>query len=441
MIAVKTKILFIILCVFETMFLLVAQVSGSTVLVLLSLACFLAMAAYSATKEMAIPLLLYFLPFAPLLKLQPGTTSFYTLALMAIYLIYVVLGCRRMSIYHLIPGLCLIALILVVKTAYGYSIDNSFILFAFSLLTVPFIARESGEKYDFYWLTMCFSIGIIIASFTARYLLVFPTIRQYIETINILGITRYSGYYGDPNFYSAHITAALAGMLILFLNNEDKKRAVYLIVTSIALVYCGFTSVSKSFLLITVSLFLFWLVEFMFRKGKVSAKLMILLTFFVGIMFLLSTTVFSDTVSMMITRFRGSTNLSDLTTGRTKLWTQYIRALAESPLLLIFGKGLTKVLVNGRASHNTIIYAVYQLGIVGCGLLASWFVCFIRAMLPEKKIRISDLTQIFILLMGAFGPWLALDLLTFDEFFLLPVYVCIAIRMLLNKNDSSKALM
>lgn len=441
MIAIKSKIVFLIFCIFETVFLLLSQVSGNTLILLVCLGMFLSMSAYAAVKGMAIPLLLYFLPFAALLKLQPGTISFYTLALLVVYAISMVLGSKRINILHLVPGLCLVALALAVKTFSGYSIDNTFILFSFSLLSVPFVSRELDDKYDFYWLTMCFALGIVVASITARYLVVFPSIRQYIETLNILGMTRYSGYYGDPNFYSAHITAALSGVLILFLNNSDKKRMAYLILMSLALVYCGFMSVSKSFMLITVCLMLFWIVEFMFQKGKMSAKLTIIMTMIVGLIFLLSSTVFSDSVTMMISRFSGNVNLSDLTTGRTELWMQYFREFIENPLVLVFGKGLSNVLVNDRASHNTVIQLIYQFGLLGCVLMAGWIICFVRTLLNGVRFKWSNLTQTFIVMLGAFGPWMALDLLKFDEFFLLPIYVCMAVRFMNKNGDAEETLM
>ena len=126
--------------------------------------------------------------------------------------------------YHLIPGLLLFALTLTVKTLYGNSIDRSFILFIVSILLVPFLARELNDRYDFYWLTLFLSAGIILAAISSQHLYVFPTISRYIETINLFNVTRLSGYYGDPNFYATHITAALSGVLVMLLNSTKKSE-------------------------------------------------------------------------------------------------------------------------------------------------------------------------------------------------------------------------
>lgn len=430
MVAIKSKILFLLACVTGAVWLLLAQVTGNIYLLWPCLVCIAVFMAWAAVKGMVIPALLFFLPFAPLLKLRPGAISFYTIALIGVYLIYVVLGSRNINIYHFIPGLCLIALIMVVKTAYGFPLDRSFILFSISLLFAPFLSRELDQKYDFYWLTLFFAFGIILAAITSQYLAIFPTISRYIETWSILNVTRLSGYYGDPNFYSMHITTALSGVLILLLNQPKRSQIITLILTAIALLYCGFLAVSKSFLLVAVLIVLLWVVEFLFRRGKLSAKLMVLLTVTGGVICLLSFTIFTDLVDMMIVRLSRGNSLSDFTTGRIELWGQYIKALNADILLLIFGKGFTNILVNDRGSHNTILQTVYQLGTVGAIGLAAWLVCYIRTLMGGIRIRWSNFTQMFILAIGILGPWMALDLLFFDEFFLFPIYACIGLRYL-----------
>ncbi len=433
MIAVHSKILFIIFCFIETIWLLLAQVSGNMILLIPCLIIFLLLAVLAATQKMAIPMLMFFLPFAPLLKLQPGTISFYTIALLAVYLVYLVFGSRNINIFHIIPGLLLIAFTLVIKILYNYQIDNSYILFSVSLLLVPFLVTEFSEKYDFYWLTLFFTIGIAMAAITSLFLTDFPTIGRYIDDYELFGVVRHSGYYGDPNFYSAHISAALGGVLILLLNTSKKNRIILLVLMLVLLLYCGFLGVSKSFFLITLCELLIFGLAFLFKKGKLSLKLLLLLTITLGILFLLSSTVFTELIDMMLFRFSQGTNFSDFTTGRTELWSQYLRAFTEDPLLLLFGKGYTGVNLNGRASHSSIIQGIYQFGIIGCVFLVVWIICYVRTLLYGTKARWKNPAQICILLIGTIGPWIALDLLFFDEFFLIPIYVCIGIRSLTNK--------
>jgi O-antigen ligase len=183
-------------------------------------------------------------------------------------------------------------------------------------------------------------------------------------------------------------------------------------------------------------LFLFWIIGFVFERGKVSAKLMIFLAAFVGVCFLLSSTVFVGYFDMLLSRLGGSKNLSDFTTGRTDLWRQYLSAFRAEPKLLFFGNGYTKVLISDRGTHNTVLQAIFQFGLVGCVCLVAWGISFMRVLLSGIKVKRENLVHIGILLMGAIGPWMALDFLFFDEFFLIPLYVCVGIDFLTNKGDA-----
>lgn len=436
MVSVKSKVLFLTACLLETVWLLIAQVIGSIYLLVPCLVCFVALAAWSAVKGMAIPVLLYFLPFSSLLKIRPGTVSLYTVALVAVFAVYIVLGSRKIRVHHLIPGLLLIALVLVVKTVTGDPVGTSFIVLSISILASPFLVRDFEGKYDFYWLTLFFALGIIVAAFTSRYLVVFPTIARFIRKLSISGITRHSGYFNDPNFYAAHITAAMSGVLVLFLNPQKKGRMAMSALLLVLLVFCGFLSVSKSFLLISACALIVWFLTFLFQRGKLSVKLTVIMTMLVGVAFLLSATVFTDLMDMMFARLSGTQTLSDFTTHRSELWLNYLRELGEKPALLFFGKGYSTDLLNGRGSHNTLLQIVYQLGIVGGVVLTAWGFAFIKTLMEKTKIRWDILPQIIILLIGCIGPWMGLDYFFQDEFFLMPLFVCVGIRYMSRAQES-----
>ena len=440
MVTIRSKTILLCACFLEAIWLLVAQTLGNTMLLIPCFVCFLAIVVWAAIKNVAMPMLLFFLPFAPLLKLRPGTISFFTIALLLVYAVYTVTGSRQVKVFHLIPALLLVTLTLVVKTAYGYDIDNAYLLFAVTLMLVPFLSRELDGGYDFYWLTLCFALGICLAAITAQFLTVFPTISRYIDVNINLGFARRSGYYGDPNFYSTHITSALSGVLILLLNKEKKGQFFVLIVLVCLLLYCGLMSVSKSFLLISVCLLLLWLAEVMLRKGKASGKLTLMFTLIVAGVFLLSSTVFTDMIDAMLSRFGQDANLSEFTTGRTVIWDHYVSSMLSNPCLLLFGQGYSDVILGERPTHNTLLQAVFQFGLIGFAMMATWMVFNVRTLLDGAKVQRNQMTQLAVLLIGAFGPWMALDYIFFDELFLLPIYVCMAVRFLHSQQQTESPL-
>lgn len=430
MVKIPIKTLCLCLCFAEAAFLLMAQAVGSVVLILPCLICFLALMMWSAMQNLAMPVLLFFLPFAPLLKLVPDTISFFTLGLLVVYTICMVRGYRNVRITHMVPALLLFVLTLIVKMVYGYEITNAYLLFMMSLLLVPFLITELDGRYDFYWVTVCFILGIVTAAFASLLLADSPTVARYIHIFTEVTTHRRSGFYNDPNFYSAHITAALSGVLVLMLNQIDKIKRIVLFALAVLLLYCGLLSVSKSFMLISVCLLLCWLVFFLFRKGRISAKILTIVTLLIIFLYILSSSVFTDLLDLMFARLSKNATLSEFTTHRVDLWDSYIDAFKADPWLTWFGSGYSDVLVNDRAAHNTLLQSVFQLGLIGSGCMIAWYTCFARTMLSNSEARRPDFAQLAILGIGCFGPWMALDYLWFDEIFLIPMYLCIAVRFL-----------
>ena len=149
--------------------------------------------------------------------------------------------------------------------------------------------------------------------------------------------------------------------------------------------------------------------------------------------------MFTDLLDLMLSRLNRSTSLSDFTTRRVDLWHSYLMAFRDQPWMLAFGNGYSDVLVNGRAAHNTIIQMVYQFGLVGSVMLIAWFILFVGTMLGSCSRRL-DWAQGTMLLLGAIGPWMALDYLFFDELFIIPLYLCVAIRFLNGQQSTTDAL-
>lgn len=441
MITIRSKTLFLCACFIEAIWLLAAQILNVTVLILPCLACFLLLVGWAAIKDAAMPALLFFLPFSPLLKIRPGTISFFTLALLLVYGIYTVTGSRHVKVLHLIPALLLVVMTLIVKTAYGHEMEKAYMLFAVTLMLIPFITRELDKGYDFYWLTVCFTLGICLAAITAQYLTVFPTISRYIDINTTLGFTRRSGYMGDPNFYSGHVTAALSGALVLLLNDNRRKKLFVLVPLTCLLLYCGLMSVSKSFVLVAACLLLLWLAALLLQRGRLSVKVTLIFTLIVVGLFLLSSTVFTDLLDLVVVRFGRDNNMSDFTTGRTEVWIRYITAMWEDKRLLLFGHGYSDAIIGEKPTHNTLLEGVFQFGVIGFGLMAAWMFFFVRTLLDGARVQRHQLVRLVLLLVGVFGPWMALDYVFFDEFFLFPIYVCMAVRFLYGQQKEENAML
>ena len=147
--------------------------------------------------------------------------------------------------------------------------------------------------------------------------------------------------------------------------------------------------------------------------------------------------MFADALDLIVARFGSDNTISDFTTKRTDIWINYFNHFEENPMVLLFGNGYSNsAMVYGRAAHNTIIQLIFQFGIVGCLFLATWFVCFVKSFVNSFTIQLQSFLSLSIVLIGSIGPWIALDMLFFDEFFIIPIYVFVGLNFL-NKNSTN----
>lgn len=422
------KLLFLSLAIVGL--LCVAQVVVSRIILLGVFALFMVLMVYATLRGLAVPLLLFFMPWAPLLKLAPGQISMYTIAFFVVCVTAFANHFQKIRFNYFIFPVLLLFVTGVSKFIARYYVDRGYFLFFVFLIIFPALFLEFDGEYDFYIITVFFATGVISASLLAKQLTVYPSISRFIDVFNWeqMGIVRYSGFYGDSNFYSTHITACLGGILFLLLKTDKLKRILVLVALAIASLYCGFLGASKSFVLLMMLIFAIWILLMTFMKNKISTKLLLFASIFVLFIFIFSTEMFSSVIDVILTRFGQGTDASTLTTGRTELWTSYISVLTNDAKTLLIGRGYTNINVGGRASHNTPIQLIYQFGIIGAALLIMWIVTIGRNALSKVDFSKVNVVILLMLTIACFGLWLGLDLLFFDEFFLIFYYYFFAIK-------------
>ena len=414
-------------CLLACLLLVLAQTVGNGFLLLLVLIGCLLLAALACRQGLAIPVLLFFLPWSPLMKLAPGRISFYTIGLLICCALALAQDGMRLTVRQVVLAASLMALTLTAKILQTGSITNDYLMFVFMLLLFPCIARSCPRATSFRCATMFFAGGIFSAAILARLVAHYPNISRYIIVESYLTVTRLSGFYGDPNFYSAHVTACLAGVLVLLSRETEKRRQILLAAVSVALLYCGLLSASKTFVLTVACLFLFWFPILLERGNYGSARTRLLFGVLCAVAFVLVSPAFRQVLQIIGARFTEGEGLAGLTTNRTALWLQYLTAFVHDIPLTLFGAGYTSVNLFRKASHNTLIQAVYQFGILGIPLLLVWMWNMLADMFPESDKPLAGWKYTVLLCVGSFLPWMALDILQYDEFFLLPVYVLLGV--------------
>lgn len=364
------------------------------------------------------------------MKLTPDSSSFFTVALLLCCGLALIQCRMRLSVSQVLLCACLAALTLTAKILQNGSLSNGYLVWLVMLLLFPCVTRGIASTVSFRSVTLFFACGIVAAVIWARLTAHLPNISRYIIVTNYQSVLRFAGFYGDPNFYSAHITACLAGILVLLTGETVRIRQVWLSLVAVILLYCGLLSGSKTYAVVVVCLCLLWLplligngVEPVERK----ARRRLLAGLVCAVILIAFSPPFQTLIANAYKRFTEVPQLSGLTTGRTDIWLEYWHGFEDNILLTLFGAGYTDVNLFRKSSHNTIVQAVYQFGIVGIPLFAAWLICMLAGMFPNGRFPHADRKATVLLCAGAMLPWLSLDILLIDEIFLIPVYVMLGI--------------
>ncbi|MBQ8752279.1 MAG: hypothetical protein IJZ13_04160 [Clostridia bacterium] len=404
-----------------------AQVSGNALWIALCMGGFVALGIGAAAKGFALPVLLFFLPWSTVLKLAPDTVSFYTITTVAICAVYLLKNGCRLSVYSLVATLLLLFMTLLSKTMDGSGVALSYLMFFYLLVCFPSVTRELESGVDLRLLTLFFSVGSVTAALSARAVMGVDTIARYIDVYHWSEVTRYAGYYGDPNFYAAHISAAISGLLLLILYEKKPGDLLLYAALVLLLLYCGLLSASKTFVLTLAVVMALWLLRVLTVRRRGRFKAAVLVSIAVIVLFVGISGLFSDAWRVILFRFGQTTDLSSLTTGRIERWSAYLQLLATDVKVLFLGKGFTAVTWDGTAAHNTVLQTLFQFGILGSAPLIGWLLCYVRGICPREKAKTARFPTL-LLLVGACLPWMALDMLFFDEFFLITLYVAAGAR-------------
>lgn len=276
-----------------------------------------------------------------------------------------------------------------------------------------------GDSVNVKKFTHLYIASIMLSSLLGMFKDIVPQLDQLINVkITYNYETRFMGLDRDPNFYTVSLLVSMASLMVLYMKGVEKASVLYLIVT---IILCfGFSTLSKSFILgalISIGVFCLFIVRQKKQNSWNDITLMV-------VCLLLSSALCYSKIILIFSRFDISissfklfvcnSNLSvtqlltvdrsildSFTTGRVKIWKDYVSYLLSEPISLLFGAGFNGR-VNNRASHNTIIQSLYSIGLIGTIYLAIIFIKLLKE--KNKKGReIHDylpLVIFFILSMG-----------------------------------------
>ena len=315
-------------------------------------------------------LILFLLPMAGIFKLSPGSMSLFTfwelfLILFWFYLKHFVVNKLEMG------AIVFIGYLFCVEAVNGvFAINANIKLVSGCLILLLFMQLEYEKMYKPVFLS--YILGYIASSFF-RLLDGKPfAISAFVMTketrVGLDYFNRFSGLYGDPNYYCINIIIAL--ILVAILLRNRKIRLLTATALAIPLFYFAALTNSKSaFLMLIVPAGLF--IKVFWERRSYGLFIFSIITVFLFVLLVFSGKI--ELFSVVLERLsEGSgTGLDSLTTNRSAIWRDYFSYFNTHLLSDLFGRGLGYVTLNGYAPHNSYIDLLYQLGIVGTSWLMS----------------------------------------------------------------------
>lgn len=338
-------------------------------------------------NKVVVPFLVYATFFASIFKiLQITQMSFFTIVTFAYIIKLFLASINKIDSFYMIFFVFL-SITFAVQFLEGEIDVNRNVKFYLNLLYMYAISREidylgdDDKKVSSSNVLYAFIFGVLASSLVRLLNGSIFDIQSFVEeTTSNLGIgteiyTRFSGLYGDPNYYAINVILALVVISYLFSRNKISTT----LATGFFIVFAVFAIMtrSKSALLMLPIPCLTFVLASRKRKNHFFSAVLIFAIFLMVYMILTGKITWFDSI---LNRFEGNEDLNQLTTGRTGIWAMYFEYFFSNPLKFLCGSGISTPLLRYAAAHNTYVDILYHLGIIG-GLL---FVVMIKKIVVKK---------------------------------------------------------
>lgn len=230
------------------------------------------------------------------------------------------------------------------------------------------------------------------------------------------GIMRFQGLLLDPNYYMTMVVLGIAILLKLW--DCRRIRLTDMVVLIGCMLIFGVLTYSKTFLVALVLLVLIVILWQFYSRHYFRG----LCFCGIGVLLALWALMAEDGIfSVVLSRLLGATNISDLTTGRTDVFLQYLKEITRSVPSFLFGTGLGGERL-AYDPHNIYLEITYYSGIVGLGLFIGFYAAMVNRIGRSQEIdRKQNVVARYIVLIMVLVLHFALhgmfQVVTYGDFF------------------------
>lgn len=131
-------------CLVLSALICVGQIMSSSILIVIFLAVSVLLCIWSCMKEKIFSVLLYFLPWSPLMKFYIGGISFFTVMLLVSCFVALIKNKMLLNIYQIVLAAFIAIITVFAKMIHENPIANSYLFFLAMLLLLPCITKNIG---------------------------------------------------------------------------------------------------------------------------------------------------------------------------------------------------------------------------------------------------------------------------------------------------------
>ena len=351
------------------------------------------------------------IPVAPIFRLSDGMTFLIWLCLVAAIWYFFQKRIKGDGCF-----VCMLALMNYLIMRMQMNIENFALCFGQMFAVYVLLPRQDTNSAARSAKAFCWSL--VITSTFALFVRSTPELVAIRgpESAAICGtsIMRFYGLFRDPNFYMTFLVVGLA--LLFKLKNIGRLQGFVFWLLSACMTVFGVLTYSKTFFLALVMLIGLYILWYFWSRKAVRGMLMVCVLL-VAARYLL---VAEDSpFAVVLVRLTNSDTISGITTGRTDIYAQYMKAIFENMGTFLFGRGLGADSLY-KDPHNLTIELVYYIGFIGLALYAVFGILMFRKMnrkighvsqnIISKYIVVIMLLVLYVPLNGMFTMFFYMEL-------------------------------
>lgn len=223
-------------------------------------------------------------------------------------------------------------------------------------------------------------------------------------------------FVGNQNFLTSLCSLNIS--LCILLISKSKHKIPY-IVAIVFFVLSALLTISKMFMIVLIALVLY-LLYVAYKNGLKQGMVM---TVFLGILFIAFYNLFADTlIAMVLDRFEHG----DLTTGRLDIVVLMLEYMNEHPYTYLIGAGITNLQYEiAHAVHSSVFEIIGGWGIIGVFLALGYIITLLKIAKRNRRLEKYQIDFLNYLPLFVFLGYSVIGMLFSSELAIARMTICI----------------